>query len=165
MPRQRLITHNGETKSLSEWAAYAGISMKVLHGRLKLGWNMNKALSTTVGRSGVNPTEPIDRLLARVTYEPNSGCWLWTGNTNHKGYGQIGLGANKMLATHRVAYEALVGPIASGLHVMHSCDVRCCCNPAHLSLGTNADNARDRWLKGRYPTPKKQTAASGLWAR
>lgn len=33
--------------------------------------------------------------------------------------------------------------------VLHVCDVRNCTNPAHLFLGTNADNVIDRNTKGR----------------
>ena len=32
---------------------------------------------------------------------------------------------------------------------MYSCDNRRCCNPKHLSVGTNRENALDMMRKGR----------------
>ena len=40
--------------------------------------------------------------------------------------------------------------LPDGLIVMHSCDTPRCVNPAHLSQGTQADNAHDRDRKGRW---------------
>jgi hypothetical protein len=66
-----------------------------------------------------------------------------------------------MVQAHRVAYQLANGAIPAGKHVLHMCDNPICCNPAHLYLGTNADNVRDRVERSRTPvklTPDQVTA-------
>ena len=87
------------------------------------------------------------RFWAKV--RKTDACWLWTGATS-TGYGQFKhSGLNATVSAHRLAYESLIGPIPLGSCVMHRCDVPACVNPAHLALGTHADNMRDSSLKGR----------------
>lgn len=48
-----------------------------------------------------------------------------------------------------MVWEREHGPIPDGMVVCHRCDVKVCCNLAHLFIGTNADNQRDKREKGR----------------
>lgn len=79
------------------------------------------------------------------------GCWLWTASTGTWGYGRLGRrhdGRLRMFDAHRYAWMLTIGD-PGDLCVLHRCDVRACCNPAHLFLGTKKDNALDMHAKGR----------------
>lgn len=52
-----LITYNGETKCLSEWARQFGISRGAILNRIKRGWNIEKALTKKIDKSGGNNNE------------------------------------------------------------------------------------------------------------
>lgn len=41
-----LLTHNGETMSVAEWAEKLGLKRWTIHNRLKYGWSVERALST-----------------------------------------------------------------------------------------------------------------------
>jgi hypothetical protein len=84
----------------------------------------------------------------RTTRIPMSGCWLWEGSVQSRGYGDLRLDKCHYTA-HRASYLAFVGEVPDGMHVCHKCDVRLCCNPAHLFLGSNSDNIADSMRKGR----------------
>ena len=89
-------------------------------------------------------------------YQKAPNCWLWTAGKFAKGYGMVNLGrwadgSQHTTYAHRVAYVLTHGDIPQGAVVMHSCDVPACVNPAHLSLGTQADNLQDASRKGRLP--------------
>ncbi len=96
------------------------------------------------------------RLWARATVVGD--CWEFTGARVPAGYGKL-LADGRVQYTHRLSFLATTGPIPVGAVVMHACDNPPCINPAHLSVGSQADNVRDRDAKGR------RTQFLGGWAQ
>lgn len=86
----------------------------------------------------MRPTPSLyERLTARSTYDPETGCIEWRG-TIRNGYGALSVNG-KMRLAHRVAYE-LFAPIPDGLVLDHLCRNRPCINPDHLEPVTVAEN-------------------------
>lgn len=96
------------------------------------------------------PEQRIAAFWSKVNRTDNPDeCWEWTACRLPTGYGLL----SWMGTTHRsnrIAWLITYGDIPDGLHVLHSCDNRACCNPNHLFLGTNLDNVHDRETKGRH---------------
>lgn len=99
------------------------------------------------------------RIWEKISPEPNTGCWLWTGYVQEwkdgDGYEQTWFDG-KLLRPHVVMYKYFKGEIPSGLDLDHLCRVRCCCNPDHLEpvsrsennkRGTVGQNMKDLWAK------------------
>lgn len=76
-------------------------------------------------------------------------CWLWTGACTQEGYARVRSPFGRHYV-HRIAYLLTHGDIPDGMYVCHHCDVRNCCNPDHLFIGTPTDNAWDMIQKGRH---------------
>lgn len=99
-------------------------------------------------------SDPTERFLQYVEHDPNGGCWLWSGAMSSNGYGVFTI-KGKNVPAHRYSVRAFMGEIGTN-HVLHSCDVRLCVNPGHLSLGSMSDNMQDAARKGRLRRSNKR---------
>lgn len=94
---------------------------------------------------------PSVRFWSKVSIGEPDACWLWTAAISREGYGTFKLSGSRPMRTvnaHRYAYFLTHGrwPLVA----RHTCDIRACCNPAHILDGTYADNAADTIARGRY---------------
>lgn len=82
------------------------------------------------------------RLYQQIEVRSAGECWPWVGNSKVTGgYGALKV-EGRMLRAHRLMYELHKGPPGE-LFVLHKCNNPLCCNPSHLYLGLQAENARD----------------------
>lgn len=91
-----------------------------------------------------------ERFWIRVRLGSAKECWPWLGAANAWGYGYISIGGI-LYRAHRVAYCLTKGEIPDGALILHSCDNRLCCNPAHLWKGTQSENVKHEWDRYRKP--------------
>ena len=107
-----------------------------------------------------------ERLWSKIDKRGPDECWEWVAKERVSGYGKIGVGGRGRGSTlaHRAVWEELHGPIPDdgswhGRVILHTCDNRLCCNPAHLRIGSQADNVRDMDAKRRRRTVSAQGEA------
>lgn len=121
----------------------------------------------------------LDRLLAKTnkngdTFYNGTACWIWFGNINPDGYGQIhNTETDSNMGAHRAAYVLFKGPIPDGLTIDHLCRRRNCVNPEHLEcvsskentlrgFGPGAINARkDECIRGHTFTEENTLSQKG----
>jgi len=114
----------------------------------------------------IPPLTPQDvlRFWKKVHIRDLNECWPWKASRTLRSYGLLGIRrggnrrVNSMFLAHRVAWTISNNPIPPGLCVLHRCDNPPCCNPAHLFLGTPADNTQDANQKGRLAHGDKSAA-------
>jgi HNH endonuclease len=103
--------------------------------------------------------ERVARFWRRVNR--TDACWLWTGGTNGRGYGQLKIDGQQFYA-HRLAFEVERGPIPNGLVIDHLCRTPLCVNPDHLEPVTNTENLR-RGVRGGDPLTRERCKNDHPW--
>lgn len=84
------------------------------------------------------------RFWSRIQVGKEDECWPWTGNCDGHGYGQMWFD-NKHHKVHRMIWEMENGPIGKDVSLMHSCNMRNCCNVKHLYIPTTEEKTTERF--------------------
>ncbi len=84
----------------------------------------------------------------RITKAAPDACWPWQGQLVG-GYGAGGFDKKRYRVSRVVLAEKLGRELELGEQALHSCDNPACCNPAHIFVGSAADNMADKVAKGR----------------
>jgi hypothetical protein len=118
-----------------------------------------KAWPTRGGRGAAGIPSPTlaARFWAKVSPEPTSGCFLWTGSTT-EGYGAIFVGItghSDIRLAHHVAFFLETGRWPRTDDLAHKCDVRPCVRFDHLFEASRAENLADMRAKGRQARGNK----------
>jgi len=119
-------------------ASALGVSISAVHNRARILSQPHRRKSRSLEQ----------RFWDYVSCEPNSGCWLWDGSYDRKGYGQLRLKKSSRYATH-IALALDGRPVPAGMLACHHCDIPSCVNPAHLFVATAQQNTADMMAKGR----------------
>jgi DNA-binding NarL/FixJ family response regulator len=103
------------------------------------------------------PQNTPEVLWKKVDVKNPDECWPWIGFVTECGYGRTWI-EGKAYYAHRVIFN-LANPDMIELRsptnkkargfLMHLCDNRVCCNPAHLRVANLRENNLDMHEKGR----------------
>ncbi len=116
------------------------------------GWLINTGDLPRLDRAALEAEfwQNVERCAGEIA------CWPWIGNARH----EFGYGAwyweGRHTSAHRIAYTLNHGLTLEQLGdqvVRHLCSGGgnpACCNPAHLMLGSQKENMRDRAREGKY---------------
>lgn len=102
------------------------------------------------------------RFFSKAIVGEADECWPWKGAIHNKlGHGSFSFNGRARVASRFALQIQLGRELRPGEYACHKCDNPPCVNPAHLFVGTHADNMRDMIQKGRSAGQKKTHCVHG----
>lgn len=99
--------------------------------RTAIATSNDKRFGVVVGKPRLYLRGHQNRRGPTYAIDPDTGCWIWTGGLDTRGYGHFKINGRMVLA-HRWTYEQFHGTIPPGMDLHHTCENRRCVNPNHL---------------------------------
>ncbi len=88
-----------------------------------------------------------DKFFIKFRHLDENECWNMKQDTKGR-YSSIRF-MGKQIKSHRFSYAAHYMENIENKYICHTCDNNKCVNPYHLFAGTQLDNVRDMFSKGR----------------
>lgn len=119
-----------------------------------------KTTGSPFGKTGRRRRNSIQVLLDIISkIIPNeNGCQIWPMGINSAGYGHFSI-KDRSYNVSRLIYYTLNPCSEKNLVIRHKCDVRSCCNIAHLESGSQKDNIQDASKRNRLRIGKENNKA------
>lgn len=120
-----------------------------------------------LGVSGPAPLtheERVQRWLGRIVIDAETGCWLWQGARDNKGYASANKPrgeAPRIVRVHRVFYEEFGGAIPEDHVLHHRCEVRHCVYPNHLLPLTRGEHLDEHDITERAARATRERSERG----
>src|SRR5215470_5535806 len=81
----------------------------------------------------------LENILSRTHRDEDTGCLIYTGAVNEKGYPMIS-SQGKMRRANRLVYKMWYGAVPEGCEIDHTCYNRRCIERTHLRPLTHKEN-------------------------
>lgn len=156
-PRELMVNLEGDPRRKGEWRRIAKTPKHRIAGTLVCE-NCGKEFDAKTYQIRRNQRFcsgdcrfPTDEQKFWKSVNKTPECWEWIGPLVSGRYGNAIYKLKAFLA-HRLSWILHFGEIPEGMVVCHKCDNIKCVNPDHLFIGTQGDNVRDMFAKGRNQT-------------
>lgn len=110
--------------------------------------------------------QQIQLWVGRIVIDAETGCWLWQGQRDRKGYalvhhrtGPRGSAIKRAHRLHRLLYERFVGGISAGYVLHHICKTPHCVYPKHVVPLTRSEHLEAHDRRGFMARLNKERAA------